>query len=518
MIIGILIGFKLAPVSNFKHDQVLNFNKENYNKISDVINYIKQDYVDSMSRTDLNENAIEGILKDLDPHSQYIPPAQLVHVNEHLMGNFEGIGVQFRIEDDTIVVLHIIKGGPSEKVGIQAGDRIVRINDSLIAGVGLDSDGAIKLLKGPKGSKVNVSIFRRDVNGLLDYTITRDVIPTYSLDIAYMVNDSTGFIKLNKFSATTYKEFETALKDLVNKGMTNLILDLRGNTGGYLQDAIKISDEFIEDKKLIVYTEGNNRPKNYAYATKKGLFEKGNIIILIDGGSASASEIVAGAVQDNDRGSIVGRRSFGKGLVQEQLNLPDGSAIRLTIARYYTPTGRCIQRSYENGNEEYYSEFHDRFMNGEMNSADSVHIDTTLKYVTPEGKIVYGGGGIMPDVYVPFDNFQNDEFLQEIFRKGTLFKFSFEYTDNHRKELEKYHDAESFNKDFEIDNDIFKEFLIYARGKGISTKNIKDKERIKLFLKAFIGRNLHDDKSFYPAFNKTDATFIKANEIIEKPF
>ncbi|MBE9480873.1 MAG: PDZ domain-containing protein, partial [Bacteroidetes bacterium] len=303
LIIGIYIGSKLASVSSFNND-MFSIKSYKYNKISDIINYIEQDYVDSVNRKKLTEESIIGMLKELDPHSQYIPAEEFNEVNDQLLGNFEGIGIQFRIEKDTITVINTILGGPSEKSGIKAGDRIVKINDTLFAGIKIKNKDAVKKLKGKRGTKVKVSIFRRGVNELINFNIIRDVIPTYSLDIAYMINDSLGYIKLNKFSATTYDEFIKALKELKQKGMTKLILDLRGNIGGYLQSAIKIADEFLEDKKLIVYTEGNSRPKNFAYATEKGCFEKNELIVLIDEESASASEIIAGAIQDNDRGLI----------------------------------------------------------------------------------------------------------------------------------------------------------------------------------------------------------------------
>ena len=356
LILGIWLGSKLSFVNNDKINKVLFVKPADHDKINDLINYIDQDYVDSVDREVLTENAIEGILDNLDPHSTYIPADDFKEVEDQLHSNFEGIGIQFRIEKDTIMVIQVISGGPSEKAGMLAGDRIVKINDSTVAGTGMKSDDAVKLLKGKRGSEVKVGIYRRGLAGLIDFTLIRDVIPTYSIDISYMVNDSIGYIKMSRFAASTYEETVSALNKLRAKGMTRLILDLRDNTGGYLQAAIKIADEFLDDKKLIVYTEGKNRPNNYAYATTKGIFEENKLVVLINESSASASEILAGAIQDNDRGLIVGRRSFGKGLVQEQLNFDDGSAVRLTVARYHTPTGRNIQRPYNNGTKEYYEE------------------------------------------------------------------------------------------------------------------------------------------------------------------
>jgi len=434
VVLGFFLGVKLAPISS-SGDNVLFINPNKYNKVNDVINYVEQDYVDSLSRSDLEKLAIDGILESLDPHSSYITADEFNTVNDPLTGNFEGIGIQFRIEKDSITVIHTIPGGPSEKVGLMAGDRIVTINDSLIAGVGLTSEGAVKLLKGPRGTEVNVGVKRKNREGLVDFTIIRDVIPTWSVDYSYLVDSSTGYIKVSRFAATTYDEFVEAMDKLIDKGMDRLILDLRGNYGGYLKAAIQMSDEFLEDDVLIVYTEGKNRPNNYAYATKKGMFENNEVVVLIDEGSASASEIVAGAIQDNDRGTIVGRRSFGKGLVQEQLNLPDGSALRLTVARYHTPTGRNIQRPYELGSDDYYTEFMERYVNGEMENADSIHFDDSLRYVTPGGKVVYGGGGIMPDVFVPIRNGEEYEYYDRLVRRNIIFRFAFEYTDSHREHL-----------------------------------------------------------------------------------
>ncbi len=518
LIIGIYLGYKLAPISTYQHN-FLNFRNDQYNKVTEIINYIEQDYVDSVSRDQLTDDAIAGILEQLDPHSQYIPASTFDEVNEHLLGNFEGIGVQFRIEEDTILVIIPIEGGPSEKVGILAGDRIVEINDSLVAGVGFSSDDAMKLLKGRRGTEVNVSVFRRGLPELIDFTIIRDVIPTYSVDIAYMVNDSIGYIKLNKFAATTYKEFVHALDQLLGKGMEKLIFDLRGNAGGYLKSSIQISDDFLKAEKLIVYTEGNNRPRDYSYATKKGMFENYDLVILIDEGSASASEIIAGAVQDNDRGTIIGRRSFGKGLVQEQLNLPDRSAIRLTVARYYTPTGRSIQRSYENGNEEYYTEFYERYINGEISNADSIHFDDSLKYITPGGKTVYGGGGIMPDIYIPVRMDDEAKYYNKLVRKGLIFRFAFKYADSRRQNLKEFQTPQEFKADFIVSNSLYNDFVAFADDHGVPfDPKTSDyfSNKIKVLLKAYIARNLFDDEGFYPIYHITDETFLKAMEVLSE--
>jgi carboxyl-terminal processing protease len=516
LLIGIWGGIKLAPRTDVHHG-MFTPGGERYNKVTDLVNYITENYVDSVSRDQLSEDAILGILEELDPHSQYFPAEMLAEVNEELLGNFEGIGIQFRIESDSITVIQTIENGPSEKVGLLAGDRIVMVGDSIVAGIGIANEDAIGMLKGPRGTEVNIKVFRRGVNGLLDFTIVRDIIPTYSVDVAYMANDTTGYIKVSRFSATTYDEFNGAMNALLQKGMNSLVLDLRGNTGGYLQAATKMADEFLEAEKLIVYTEGNNRPRSYIYATKKGYFERQHLVVLINEGSASASEIVAGAVQDNDRGMIIGRRSFGKGLVQEQLNLPDGSAVRLTIARYYTPSGRCIQRPYTNGKDDYYEDFYERFHNGEIQNADSIHFNDSLKYSTAGGRTVYGGGGIMPDIYVPYDSDNYPGYYNKLLDRGLIFRYAFQYTDSHRQELSDYTNFNDFEKYFSINKGMFLDFIEFAKDKGVpeDKEGIRESDRrIKTLIKAYIARNLFDDDGFYPIYHQIDDTFQKAIEYL----
>ncbi len=514
---GILLGNLLTTNTSNKTGGVFLVNPDRHDKVTDIINYVEQDYVDSISHDDLVNDAISGIMDKLDPHSQYIPASEFHDVNDDLEGNFEGIGIQFRIERDTIMVINTIPGGPSEKVGLKAGDRIVMIDDTLMAGIGVTNRDAIHKLKGPRGTKVKVGIKRHSVPDLLDFTITRDVIPTYSVDIAYMVDDTVGYIKLSKFSATTYEEFVKAMTTLLASGMDRLILDLRGNYGGYLQAAINISDEFLYDGELIVYTEGNSRPNKYAYATKRGNFESQPLVILIDESSASASEIVAGAVQDNDRGTIVGRRSFGKGLVQEQMTFPDGSAVRLTVARYHTPTGRNIQRPYDQGVQEYYHELYERYANGEMESKDSIQFNDSLKYTTPKGKVVYGGGGIMPDIYVAVKNNEDDEYYNDLLRKNIIYNFAFDYTDSHRDQLGDYETAQEFMLGFDISDKLFNEMVSQAKDKGVTgTQNEvrKSKRKVTTLLKAYIGRNLFGDPGFYPVFLQIDNTFQRGYQEI----
>ncbi len=521
LIAGIFWGSRLVPVTS-QNSKLFHLNMNRYDKLSDMENYILQEYVDSVSREDLTREGINGILSTLDPHSQYIAAEEFHEVNDPLIGNFEGIGVQFRIEKDTLIVVQPIAGGPSEKVGIMAGDRIVTVNDSLIAGNGLDNKGAMKVLKGEKGSLVKVGIFRRGYDELLHFEITRDVIPTYSVDISYMPDEITGYIKVSKFSATTFQEFHKAVEELLDKGMQNLIIDLRGNTGGYLQEAIDMADEFLEDGKLIVYTKGRNQPKEVFRATSKGKLEKNSLILLIDENSASASEIFAGAIQDNDRGLIVGRRSFGKGLVQRQLDFLDGSALRLTVARYYTPTGRCIQKPYDSeaGFDGYYTESYHRYYNGEMDNQDSTHFNDSLKFVTPGGKVVYGGGGIMPDVFIPIEKDERLVYYNQLFQKGLMYRFAFEFTDGHREMFKQYASFSEFNNGFDIEPPTLKKFVDFAIENGVEkdTEGLRfANEKINVLIKAYIGRNLYDDKGFYPVLLPSDSVFVKALQLIENP-
>jgi carboxyl-terminal processing protease len=519
LVLGIWLGSKLSFVNGDNSKNALFVKPAHQDKLTDLINYIQQDYVDSISRDKLTDHAIEGILDSLDPHSAYIPAEDFMEVEDQLNSNFEGIGIQFRIEKDTIMVIQTIPGGPSEKAGLMAGDRIVKINDTVVAGVGATDRDAVKKLKGKRGSEVKVSIHRHGLADLVDFTLIRDVIPTYSIDIAYMVDDSIGYIKLSRFAANTYEELVSALKKLLGQGMTRLILDLRGNYGGFLQAAINISDEFLSDDKLIVYTEGHNRPNNYAYARKKGIFENEKMEVLVDEASASASEIVAGAIQDNDRGLIIGRRSFGKGLVQEQLDFPDGSAVRLTVARYHTPTGRCIQRPYKNGNKEYYEELYHRYATGEMENPDSIAFSDTIKYRTPAGKVVYGGGGIMPDVYVPLKADEKDALYNRMTHQNLIFQYAFDYTDRERPSLQRFKTVDDFVKGFSVDDKLFNGLLENARKQGLkfTDNEVRDSEKkLKILLKAYIGRNLLDDAGFYPVYHELDKVFQVALDTIRK--
>ena len=505
---GVIIGTRLpSKLHNAKYD-----------KIGDVINMVMQNYVDSVDKESLKEKAIVGMLESLDPHSVYIPAADFNDANDPLLGKFDGIGVQFRLQKDTIMVITPVVGGPSEKVGIRAGDRIVTVDGKNVAGINIKDTDVMKKLKGKRGTKVKVGILRRGVAKLIEYTIVRDVIPTYSIDVAYMVDKETGYIKLSKFSETSHDEFIDAMMTLKSQGLQKLILDLRGNGGGYLQIAIMLADEFLSGGKTIVYTEGRNQRSHISKATNKGIFQDNPLVILIDEFSASASEIISGAIQDNDRGLIIGRRSFGKGLVQEQYFLSDSSAVRLTIARYHTPTGRCIQRSYKNGMAEYMHELNQRVESGELENPDLTKFADSLKYKTPKGKIVYGGGGIMPDVYVPIHADKNLAYYNAVSNKGLVYQFAFDYVDKFRVELNKYKTAQDFIKNFNVDQKTLTDFNAYAEKNGMKDVAItaESTQKLKVLLKAYIGRNLLDDKCFYPIYLSIDPTFSKAVEELKK--
>lgn len=521
LIAGFFLGASVVRVSSVNSGILKGIQSRNYNPVDYVMDYIRREYVDSVNVSDLQQSAIEGILSSLDPHSQYITAEEFNEVNDPLLGNFDGIGVQFRMESDTVYIINTIPGGPSEKAGILGGDRIVTVNGETIAGVKMSNNDVMKRLKGTRGTKVNVGVLRRGVAGLIDFELTRDVIPTYSIDASFITEPGVGYIKLSKFSATTSQELGKALSDLIYEGMESLVLDLRGNSGGYLQTAITVSDEFLTEGKLIVYTQGLNRPKQTATATAKGLFEKGNLIILIDEGSASSSEILAGAIQDNDRGVIIGRRSFGKGLVQEQLSLPDGSALRLTVARYFTPTGRSIQKPYENGHsEEYKNELFERMAHGELEDADSVKFADSLRFTTPEGRVVYGGGGIMPDIFVPVERDKRYGYYNEILGRGIVYQYAFQYTDRYRKNLKKYNSVAEYDQNFVVDQTMIADFVKFASEKGVAP----DWEGLNFirtdlqnFLKSLIARNIFDEQAFYTIFLRTDKTYLRAIQELKDP-
>ncbi len=493
--------------------------RETVQKFAATMQIIDYFYVDTVNQPDLVETAIVEMLKELDPHSVYISREDVKKADEPLIGNFEGIGIQFQIFKDTILVIAPVPGGPSEKLGIMAGDKIVKIDGENSTGKEVTNEYVQSKLRGEKGTRVDVSIYRKGKPELLDFTIIRDQIPVNSLDAAFMATPEIGYIKLNRFSKTTMDEFHKAMDTLQAQGMTKLILDLRYNSGGYLETAYDLADEFLGKGKMIVYTEGIKSPKTDLIATEKGTFEKGYLVILINEGSASASEIVAGAVQDWDRGIIIGRRSFGKGLVQKPFRLPDESVIRLTTAKYFTPTGRCIQKPYEDGLEEYQKDFQKRIEKGELVHADSIHFPDSLKYYTPAHRIVYGGGGIMPDIFIPFDSTEYSDYYIDL-RKNNLFNnFVLQYMDDHRKALQKtYKNFSDFNLHFVKDEIFLKSFIDYAEKEGVKydQKGLEDSEdQIFYVLKALIARNLFDYSAYFEVISSIDDDFIKAVMILQ---
>jgi carboxyl-terminal processing protease len=508
LVLGILVG-RYYSGSNAENRFII---IPKANKLDNVLNYIENEYVDEISKNDLIEKAIPKILEELDPHSQYIPAAELEKVNEPLEGNFSGIGIQFNMLNDTLVVIQTIANGPSQKVGIVAGDRIIRVDGDEVAGKKMPSDSIVGKLRGPKGTSVHVEVLRRNVEKQLGFDIVRDNIPLYSVDVAYMIKDDIGFIKLNKFSATTEEEFVSSIARLREQGMKKLILDLRENGGGYMNAAVFIADQFLNSNELIVYTQGKARQKQEFRSSPGGLCTDLGVTILMDENSASASEILAGALQDNDKGTIVGRRSFGKGLVQEQKPLADGSALRLTIARYYTPTGRSIQKPYSKDLKDYYLDLNTRFIHGELENADSNKFADSLKFVTPGGKTVYGGGGIMPDVFVPMDTVGVSAYYLDIRNQGLIYRFSLNYSDENRKVLSGLKSPQEFVK-FLNGQNILRKFVAFAVKEGVKEKpkDIKMSEKIlKVQLNAYIARNFLDNGGFFPIIQELDNTLTRA--------
>lgn len=515
--LGIFIGKSISD--NSKFERLGTSSTTESDKLHQVLEFIESDYVDTVNINEILEETVNDMLQTLDPHSYYIPGNKYNEVNDPLEGNFEGIGVEFRIVKDSIVIIQALGGGPSEKVGISAGDRIIKVDDELVAGIGISNQDVIKKLKGPKGTEVKVSVKRKGNKNPINFNIIRDKIPFYSVDAAYLIDDKIGYLKIARFAKTSYQEFLDAVEELKLQGMESLILDLRNNTGGLMKASIDIADEFLKEGELIVYTKGKSRSKQDYYSTSKGILEDIGLSIIINEGSASASEILAGAIQDNDRGTIIGRRSFGKGLVQESVQWPDGSAIRLTVARYYTPSGRSIQKPYEEGIDTYNKEAYNRYYEGELFSKDSIDFPDSLKFYTKKGKLVYGGGGITPDIFVPIDTSINSVFFKSINYQGTILQYSFNYTDSNRDKLEnEYKDGNSFISSFTVSDDIFSDFVEFAKDREIDLKeelSSKVKNLIKLRLKASIGRNLFDDYVFYKVYNQEDKMVLKAIDSVK---
>lgn len=505
--IAIAIGIFIGSTLDFPVDSNLFVKNNNEQKIKKLMQFIEQDYVDKVDTDVLLDNVIGDVIAKLDPHSVYFPKDIYSSSQENLQGNFEGIGVQFQMHKDSLVVSNVIKGGPSEAAGIIAGDRILIADNDTLYNKNLHSRDIVRVLKGPAQTKVTLKVYRKGNPDLLTIHITRNKVAILSAEVGYMVNDSLGYLKLDRFAATSYHEVIGQLNYLKNKGAKNIIFDLRQNSGGFIHVANSIIDEFLSKGNLIVFTENNKGKKEEFFANKNGVFEQGRVYVLIDEGSASASEIFAGALQDNDKGVIIGRRSYGKGLVQQEMKLGDGSAVRLTIARYYTPTGRSIQKPYKlNDGENYAHDYQDRVLNGELLNKDSIKVVDSLKFVTPKGKVVYGGGGIIPDVFVPIDT---TSYLENgYFSK--LNRFTFNYADANRVELLES-GFDNFEKDFDKNDEILRVFLKEAR----ADKNISDEKKnlIKHYLKALMARQVFDETSFSIINNKRDPMILKVLEL-----
>ena len=491
----------------------------NFNKLNYVLYLLKSMYVDSIKTDELTEKIIPRVLEELDPHSTYVPKDEVEMTNSDLEGSFSGIGVQFNIQNDTVMVVDVIAGGPSEKVGIIPGDRIIEVNDSAFVGKELNNNKVLKTLRGEKDTKVKVGIKRNTSKETLYFTITRGDIPVNSVDIAYSITPKIGYIKVSRFGANTYNEFVTELTKLKKQGCEEFMIDLRYNSGGYLHAAIKMINEFLEKDQLIVYTEGRSYPREDALANGKGMFKNNRICVLINEWSASASEIFAGAIQDQDRGTIIGRRSFGKGLVQQQVPIFDGSEVRITIAHYYTPSGRSIQKPYEGGNlEEYEKDILNRYEHGEFFSSDSIAAGDSIKYYTREGRIVYGGGGIMPDYFVPQDTTGHTAYYTEVQNKGYTYSFAFQYSDKNRSTLKKFKDYNELCAYLDKEN-INLQFYKFAESKGVSPEAKGQAEAtdvINNILKAYICRNILGESAFYPILNSKDETINKALEVMQQ--
>lgn len=489
-------------------------------KLKTLMRMIRMYYTDSVDENKIADAAIVKMLEELDPHSAYIPKKDVSKTEEGLKGSFEGVGISFLIYKDTLLVQEVISGGPSEKVGIMANDKIIMVNDTNIAGKGIKNDDVFRYLRGPKGTIVDVTILRG--KNLLDFRITRDKIPIYSVDAAYMASPTTGYIKVNKFAATTIAEFEAALQKLQAKGMKNLILDLQENGGGYLNTAFQLCNEFIPDSgEMIVYTEGKHAPRESYTSDGKGKFSTGKLVVMINEGSASASEILSGCMQDLDRGVLVGRRSFGKGLVQKPFSFADGSVVRLTVSHYYTPSGRCIQRPYENGKKDYYDEYSRRLKSGELFGKDSFSFPDSLTYYTKARRKVYGGGGVIPDVIVPLDTTWTSDYYSKLVRKGILNNFVLEYTNNNRENLlEKYPTGDDFVSRFAVTNEILNSLQTFAEKDSLmrdSAQFDKSKIVIETNVKAMICRNLYENGYAVQIFNQINDSYKKAVAIIDGP-
>lgn len=533
-IVFLLIGFLIGnSVSHKAEAQQINWARllAPQSKVDQLLQMMNSSYVDAIDVDSITEEVMEVLVEKLDPHSAYIPKKDLEMVNSELSASFSGIGVQFNIQNDTVCIVAVIPGGPSEGVGVLAGDKIVFVDDSVFTGKGMNNEKVMHTLRGPKGTQVKLSIKRYGTPELLHYVITRGDIPIHSVDASFLMKPTIGYIKVNKFSETTYDEFMSALAKLKAEGATSYIVDLRENSGGYMDQTIKMANEFLRSGQMIVYAEGRAYPRFEAKANGLGRFKDAELVVLINEFSASASEIFAGAMQDNDRATVIGRRSFGKGLVQQQIPFSDGSAVRLTVARYYTPSGRCIQKPYTLGDQlDYEKDLIERFEHGEFYSEDSIHYQDTTKYYTAGGRVVYGGGGILPDIFVGRDTTLMTPFYNKCVNMAYTYQFAFQYTDKHRKELKKFKDWESLEKHL-LKHNILGEFLRFADQKGVNAKdstlyiysNLSFEEQVRKstpllnrLICAYIVRDVLDDNAFYAIFERDDEIILRALEELEK--
>lgn len=513
VIIGIVIGSEYAePKTDKKY-------LSSIQKFRELLEYIENDYVDSVDTEALIEESIEDMLDKLDPHTVYIPPKDRELSASQLRATYDGIGVEFNLLRDTLYVVNPLPGGPSEEAGILAGDKIVSVDGENIAGIGVNNRVVFDMLRGPRGSKVNVEVVRRNQTGLMEFELKRGAIPQYSIDASYMIEDGMGYIKVNRFAETTYDEFKAALSELKAQGMNKLVLDLQNNTGGYMSAAIRMSDEFLNEGEVIVSQKGQStKYDSEAKSTEAGIFKDGALVVLVNEGSASASEIVAGALQDNDRALVIGRRSFGKGLVQLPFDLKDGSELRMTIARYYTPSGRSIQKPYDDGEKSYNSDYYNRYTSGELFVKDSVQFDRDLAYKTLNGRTVYGGGGIMPDYFVPLDTTDNSIYVNRLVNSNTMREFTLDYRDNH-PELKDMR-FKDFNENFTVSAAMLSEVIALGVKNGIrfNKKQFdKSRELLSYLIKARIARDIFDDDAFYKIYNETNEIYRQAIELFRNP-
>ena len=524
LLLGLLIGNALSNKANAQRFFIQNgqFFSQPPSKIEQVLDVMQRGYVDALDMDSITDEVVVELVQKLDPHSSYIPKKDLEMVNSELSSSFSGIGVQFNIQNDTVHIVSVIRGGPSESIGVLAGDKLVEVDDSVFVGKKINNERVMHTLRGPKGTQVTIGVKRFGSDEILRYTITRGDIPVLSVDASFIIDcakDKIGFIRVNKFGESTYSEFIQALARLRSQGANRYIIDLRENSGGYMDQAIRMANEFLERGDMIVYAEGRAYRRMDYQADGSGRFKDVPLVVLIDNFSASASEIFAGAMQDNDRGTVIGRRSFGKGLVQQQIAFPDSSALRLTVARYYTPAGRCIQKPYKmGGDDEYALDLINRFENGEFFSADSIHLIDSTRYYTKKGRVVYGGGGIMPDIFVGRDTSLYTPYFTKVSNRAYTYQFAYQYTDKHRKTLEKYSDWKSLEAYLNGQNWL-DEFVSFCTQKGVpanASEIAKSRPLIKRIVQAYIVRNILNDEGFFPLYERDDDITQKAVEVICK--